>query len=94
MNTSASSSSLTRLEGGDGNDALYPGSNSSATLDGGPGADVLSGERATVDYSARTNPLTVTMGDGLANDGEAGENDLISNDISLVLGGSGQDTSR
>jgi Ca2+-binding RTX toxin-like protein len=92
VNTSASSSSLTRLEGGDGNDALYPVSNSSATLDGGPGADVLSGERATVDYSARTNPLTVTMGDGLANDGEAGENDLISNDISLVLGGSGPDT--
>ena len=92
VNTSASSSSLTRLEGGDGNDALYSGSNSSATLDGGPGADVLSGEGAIVDYSARTNPLTVTMGDGLANDGEAGENDLIANDIRRVLGGSGADT--
>jgi Ca2+-binding RTX toxin-like protein len=92
VNTSASSSSLTRLEGGNGNDALYPGSNSSATLDGGPGADVLSGEGATVDYSARTNPLTVTLGDGLANDGEAGENDLIANNVRSVLGGSGADT--
>jgi Ca2+-binding RTX toxin-like protein len=92
VNTSASSSSLTRLEGGDGNDALNSGSNSSATLDGGQGADVLSGERATVDYSARTNPLTVTMGDGLANDGEAGEDDLIANDVRRVLGGSGADT--
>jgi hypothetical protein len=35
VNTSASSSSLTRLEGGDGNDALYSGFNSSATLDEG-----------------------------------------------------------
>jgi Ca2+-binding RTX toxin-like protein len=92
VNTSASSSSLTRLEGGDGNDALYSGSNISTTLDGGPGADTMSGEGATVDYSSRTNPLTVTIGDGLANDGEAGENDLVANDISRVLGGSGADT--
>ena len=92
VNTSASSSSLTRLEGGDGNDALYSGSNSFGALDGGPGADVLSGEGSTVDYSARTNPLTVTMGDGLANDGEAGEGDLISDGVQAVIGGSGADT--
>jgi len=91
VNTSASSS-VTRLEGGDGNDALYSGFNSSATLEGGLGADVLSGEGATADYSARTNPLTVTMGDGLANDGESGEHDLIANDVRGVLGGSGADT--
>ncbi len=93
VNTSASSSSLTRLEGGDGNDALYSGFNGSATLDGGAGADVMSGELSTVDYSSRTNPLTVTMGDGgVANDGEAGEMDLISDDVAEVLGGSGADT--
>ena len=93
VNTSAAPSGLTSLEGGDGNDALHSGSNSSATLDGGPGADVMSGELATVDYSSRTNPLTVTMGDGgVANDGEAGEMDLISDDIAEVLGGSGADT--
>ena len=93
VNTSASPSSLTRLEGGEGNDALYSGSNGSATLDGGPGADVMSGELATVDYSSRTNPLTVTMGDGgVANDGEADEMDLISDDVAEVLGGSGADT--
>ena len=92
VNTAAAPSGLTRLEGGDGNDALYSGSNGSATLDGGPGADVMSGELATVDYSSRTNPLTVTMGDGLANDGEAGEMDLISDDVAEVLGGSGADT--
>jgi len=93
VNTGAAANSVTRLEGGDGNDTLNSGFNLSATLDGGPGADVMSGELATVDYSSRTNPLTVTMGDGgVANDGEAGENDLISDDISEVLGGSGADT--
>jgi len=92
VNTGAAASGEVTLEGGDGNDQLNAGFNPSAVLDGGPGADVMSGELATVDYSSRTNPLTVTMGDGgVANDGEAGENDLISDDISDILGGSGAD---
>ena len=62
----------TRLEGGDGNDALYTGQDFAAVMDGGAGADVFEGELATVDYSSRTTSLTVTKGDGLANDGEAG----------------------
>src|SRR4029079_3436372 len=37
VNTSAAPSGLTSLEGGDGNDALHSGSNSSATLHGGAG---------------------------------------------------------
>jgi len=90
VNTSAALPGETRLEGGVGNDSLYAGEDS-AVLDGGPGADVFEGELSTVDYSSRTNPLTVTIGDGLANDGEAGENDLIGK-IAAVIGGSGADT--
>jgi Ca2+-binding RTX toxin-like protein len=92
VNTSAATSGETRLEGGDGNDTLNSGFDIAVVLDGGPGADVMSGEFATVDYSTRTNPLNVTMGDGLANDGEAGENDLIGDDVNAVIGGSGADT--
>jgi len=91
VNTSAAHYE-TRIEGGDGDDELYSGQNLSAVMDGGSGADVMSGELSTVDYSSRTNPLTVTMGDGLANDGEAGENDLIADDVGAVIGGSGADT--
>jgi Ca2+-binding RTX toxin-like protein len=92
VNTSAGTIGETRLEGGDGNDELHSGQDFQAKLDGGPGADVFTGEGAFVDYSSRTNPLTVTMGDGLANDGEAGENDLIGDDVLGVIGGSGGDT--
>jgi Ca2+-binding RTX toxin-like protein len=92
VNTSAGTIAETRLEGGAGNDALHSGQDLGAELDGGPGADTMSGEGAVVDYSSRTNPLVVTMGDGLTNDGEAGENDLIADDVSAVIGGSGADT--
>lgn len=92
VNSAAATVTNVRLEGGAGSDTLYSGHNFNADQDGGPGADTMSGEGATVDYSARTNPLTVSLGDGLANDGEAGENDLIGNDVSEVLGGSGNDT--
>ena len=91
VNTSAAVPGETRLEGGDGNDALYTGQDFAAVMDGGAGADVFEGELATVDYSSRTNPLTVTKGDGLANDGEAGENDLIGH-VDTVIGGAGADT--
>ena len=91
VNTSSALPGETRLEGGAGNDALYTGQDFAAVMDGGPGADVFEGELATVDYSSRTNPLTVTIGDGLANDGEAGENDLIGK-VAAVIGGSGADT--
>jgi Ca2+-binding RTX toxin-like protein len=80
-----------RLYGGDGNDSLYSGSNRYALQDGGPGADYMSGDGATVDYSARTAPLTVTTGDGLANDGEAGEGDNVDDPYSVLCGG-GADT--
>ena len=56
VNTSAAVPGETRLEGGDGNDALYTGQDFAAVMDGGAGADVFEGELATVDYSSRTNP--------------------------------------
>lgn len=36
--------------------------------------------------------MTVTIGDGLANDGEAGEGDLVPDDIGRVLGGEAGDS--
>ncbi len=80
-----------RLEGGDGNDTLDSGLNRNAVQDGGLGADLLSGEGATVDYSARTNSLTVTTDDGLANDGETGEGDNLDH-VNGVFGGHAADT--
>jgi Ca2+-binding RTX toxin-like protein len=80
-----------RLEGGDGNDTLDSGLNRNAVQDGGPGADLLSGDGATVDYSARTDPLTVTTWDGLPNDGEAGEGDNVDR-VHGVLGGHAADS--
>jgi Ca2+-binding RTX toxin-like protein len=80
-----------RLEGGDGEDVLDSGANRNAVQDGGPGADSLSGEGATVDYSARTDPLTVTTWDGLPNDGEAGEGDNVDR-VHGVLGGHAADS--
>jgi Ca2+-binding RTX toxin-like protein len=80
-----------RLEGGDGNDTLDSGLNRNAVQDGGPGADLLSGEGAIVDYSARTDPLTVTTWDGLPNDGEAGEGDNVDR-VHGVLGGHAADS--
>jgi Ca2+-binding RTX toxin-like protein len=80
-----------RLEGAGGNDTLNSGENGNAVQDGGPGADVLSGEGAIVDYSARTDPLTVTTDDGVANDGEAGEGDNLDH-VNGVLCGHAADT--
>lgn len=91
-NTSAVNALPLRLEGGDGNDDLDSGQNQFAVQDGGPGADMFSGEGATVDYSSRTNPLTVTVGDNLANDGETGENDLVTDEVQAILCGDGADT--
>jgi Ca2+-binding RTX toxin-like protein len=85
---------LARLEAGDGADELEGGF-SSNILDGGPGADIF-GRGAIgqdrIDYSSRTDPVTVTLGDGLANDGEVGEGDLIGDFIGHVSGGQAGDT--
>jgi Ca2+-binding RTX toxin-like protein len=80
------------LKGGGNNDGLY-GEGSNDTLDGGTGADYLDGEDGfdTVDYSARVAPVVVTM-DLQANDGVAGENDLVNGGVERVIGGSAGDT--
>src|SRR5581483_8411782 len=75
------------ISGGTGNDTLLAdssdGSDGADTLSGGPGFD-------TIDYRLRTCPMTVTMGDGAANDGCSGEHDNIV-DAERFLSGSGED---
>jgi Ca2+-binding RTX toxin-like protein len=81
-----------KLDGGEGDDSLFGGLAFTGTMfEGGPGGDAFYGNGA-VDYSSRTNPVTVTIGDDLANDGEASEGDLVSSDIDQVYGGHGADT--
>jgi Ca2+-binding RTX toxin-like protein len=93
------------LDGLGGDDALHGGGDNDQlhgetgglflsgfdTLDGGTGADTINGDNNDVaDYSARTNPLQLSL-DDLANDGEAGENDNISSAVGRLRGGSGGD---
>ena len=78
--------------GGEGNDASIPARTNSRYGTAGPGADMFSGEGATVDYSSRTNPLTVSVSDNAANNGETGRNDLVTSDVQGILGGDGADT--
>ena len=70
-----------------GNDVFVQESSVSETLNGGLGLD-------TVDYSPRTDAVTVTVGDGVANDGDSAppELDGVGADIERVIGGAGNDT--
>jgi Ca2+-binding RTX toxin-like protein len=94
------------LRGGDGDDQIngaggddiLAGQSGGDTIRPGLGLDnVYGGSDAnsyhpdTVTYDERTNPVTVSL-DDLANDGEAGENDLIASDVENLVGGSGNDT--
>lgn len=97
-----------RIEAGAGDDDLTGSDQADVLLGSGPdlapgsGDDVLDGRGGpddlrggdgtdTVDYGSRTAAVSVTA-DGLANDGEAGENDLVQGDVESVVGGSGDDT--
>jgi Ca2+-binding RTX toxin-like protein len=73
------------LRGGLGNDTLRA-VNAFALLDGGAGGDTMEGLGAQVDYRARLNPVIV-VGNGVADDGEAGEGDNVSPNVDIVLGG-------
>jgi hypothetical protein len=79
------------VKSGASRDFLY-GSAGDDVLDAGPGADTIAGgdghDRA--DYSARTAPLVVAL-DGVAGDGEAGENDNLTYSIEEVTGGAAGD---
>ena len=79
------------MNGDDGNDVLL-GGNGNDTLIGGRGSDTLSGGSGndTADYSAATSNLVIDQ-DNVADDGIAGENDNVRDDIETVLGGSGND---
>jgi Ca2+-binding RTX toxin-like protein len=89
------------LHGGEGDDVLHGaasydylyGEAGNDLLDGGLGYDQLYGGdgQDLADYSSRTVPIVASM-DGTANDGQAGENDLIASDVEGVQGGSGNDT--
>src|SRR4051812_1406492 len=81
-----------RLMGGNGNDKLTSGPGDDVLV-GDAGADILTGGGGsdTADYSARTGPVTVSA-DGVANDGEVGENDNVAPDVEVLTGGSGNDT--
>jgi hypothetical protein len=88
-----------RLEGDAGGDKLK-GGESFNVLDGGLGADIFRHQRQTfvgldydgVDYSSRITPVTVTLTDGVANEGEAGENDQIDERIDEIVGEHARDT--
>ena len=71
------------LEGGAGDDLMDPGKGAGDQLLGGPGTD-------TVTYSARTAAVVLDL-DGLADDGELNENDLIDTDVENLTGGAGND---
>jgi extracellular elastinolytic metalloproteinase len=82
------------LVGGAGDDTLGGGEGDD-TLDEGAaanGGDVLAGGGGTdlAQYSARTNPLTVSL-DGFTGDGESGERDNVLPDVEDVVTGSGND---
>lgn len=88
------SSAANLLSGGPGVDTL-DGAQGADTLDGGAGNDVLEGSLGsdTVTYAGRTTPVVVTLGDGIANDGEvaAAETDTLTN-IENATGGDAGDT--
>ena len=82
------------LRGGAGND-IENGSDGDDTFDEGTAAsgnDSLHGGSGvdTVDYSGRTNDLTVVM-DGVTASGETGELDVIFTDVENLKGGAGDD---
>ncbi|WP_188113325.1 calcium-binding protein [Nocardioides humilatus] len=72
--------------GGADDDVLTQGSSGDIgdTLDGGPGHDGIS-------YASRTSDVTIDLGDGLPNDGYAGEHDQVFG-IEAVSTGPGDDT--
>jgi Ca2+-binding RTX toxin-like protein len=87
--------------GGGGNDVLrgndlantLTGGGGNDLLDGGFGPDVLIGGAGTdtADYGARTAGVTVFVGNGIADDGEAGEADDVQASVENVTAGAGND---
>lgn len=82
---------VTEILDGDGNDRLTGGPGSEL-FSGQPGSDVIIGGGGfdVVTYLKRSTSVTVSL-DGVANDGAAGEADLIGDGIEIVSGGRGHD---
>jgi Ca2+-binding RTX toxin-like protein len=73
--------------GGAGNDLFRQdgAANGSDQIIGGSGTDKLF-------YDGRSNGVTVTIGNGVNNDGEPGEGDNVAADIENLVGGRGNDS--
>ena len=84
------------ISGGDGDDTLngLAGGDTFKEGDADSGSDIFNGGDGvdSVDYSARTEDLTVTMDGTAANDGESGEADNVKSDVENLTGGAGDDT--
>src|SRR4051794_20747671 len=80
------------LAGDAGNDTLQDvGAGGAVTMEGDAGTDVYSAKDGdTVSYGDRLTPVTVTQ-DGVANDGEVGENENVPGNVQL-RGGAGDDS--
>ena len=80
-----------KLDGGAGNDSIDGGVGND-TLIAGLGTDKVIGGVGTdlADYSARTENLKLDL-DGIADDGAAGENDMLFADLENLTGGKGND---
>jgi hypothetical protein len=84
------------LRGNAGNDTLTGGAGPD-TFSGGPGADVMNGAGGTdlLTYSSVPEPVRVTLGDGLPNDGGIDDTSGANRDRALAIenatGGSGND---
>lgn len=95
VSTSTGNVSYVLLDGGDGGDSLTGGP-SSDLIGGGKGADridALGGDYDTLTYGGRAQRVSVTLGDGLRNDGgrlDGDRRDLIMN-FENVAGGRGDD---
>jgi Ca2+-binding RTX toxin-like protein len=85
------------IDGGDGDDRLYGGAGNDTFYQGAgnayDGSDLIRGGSGVdfVDYSDRTVTVTVTIGNGLYDDGGAGEADMIDAAVENATGGSGAD---
>jgi Ca2+-binding RTX toxin-like protein len=79
------------LHGDGGNDSVY-GNDGDDTLVSDNHGDLFYGSAGTdtIDYTSRSADLRISL-DGIANDGEAGENGNVMFDIERVLSGSGND---
>ena len=77
---------------GDGGDDTLRGEAGSDTLEGGAGADDLEGGAGydSASYAYRQNPVTLSN-DGVRNDGERDERDLLRDNFEFLVGGFGAD---